>query len=544
MLTIHSHIQKNIDSIRDPNFGATQKGTPNKKNKATVKSIQAQWKKLIQEQQAIIKRQYDRGLINWPDCRSLMEADFSVEDEIYSAMINWLSIIDLSDSVEVEYLATFIEIVCSSDYSPNGLVILKYHQTILAKIEELIEHQRVHQQNIKINLVVSGLITLYFYHSVGSYAPGFVEQYELDKVDIALLLPAFYRVFPNEHNNLIMSIFKEYHPDIINEFTQLLHLSIVRHAKNSSYGWMHSKLLSMFAKPADVLYKNAPLIFKNLINSFDFSDIEIDYLIENLVLSPLGIEGKKTHQARIQEHLKKLEIKGAKQSVINDYQQKLDNIDTVSQAKYNKNIKTALRRITVSAPTRKSLDILLKATTDEAKATHLKSLIVEADALKNAPKLFNINNKPTVLFRDFNFKLLVIEELMYRQEILLPKFDLDLFAKEYVKREIDRDEDGYECIPEVKKYFKNVEISMTLLDKVTQLYQDSGLGGGAVFLEHMHPFWDPGMGDEVPKVTNKAIDDLALLPNLTKIIGLENSEPSKKLLNALAERNIELEEEK
>lgn len=44
MLTIHSQIQKNIDSIRDPNFGATQKGTPNKKNKATVKSIQAQWK--------------------------------------------------------------------------------------------------------------------------------------------------------------------------------------------------------------------------------------------------------------------------------------------------------------------------------------------------------------------------------------------------------------------------------------------------------------------------------------------------------------------
>ena len=152
--------------------------------------------------------------------------------------------------------------------------------------------------------------------------------------------------------------------------------------------------------------------------------------------------------------------------------------------------------------------------------------------------MFNINNKPTILFRDFNFKLLVIEELMYRQEILLPKFDLDLFAKEYIKREIDREEDGYECIAEVKKYFKNVEIPMTLLEKVTQLYQDSGLGGGAVFLEHMHPFWDPGMGDEVPKVTNKVIDDLALLPNLTKIIGLENSEPSKKLLNALAERNI------
>ncbi|CAM2917367.1 hypothetical protein PAT01_11220 [Pseudoalteromonas atlantica] len=543
MLTIHSQIQKNIDLIRDPNFGVVQKGVPNKKNKATVRNIHAQWKKLIEEQQATIKRQYDRGLIDWPECRSLMRADFSIEDEIYSAMMNWLSTIDLSDTLEVEYLATFIEIVSSSDYSPNALVLLKYHQTILTKIKELIEHQRVHQQNTKINLVVSGLIELYFYLSVGSYTPDFIKRYELNKVDIALLLPSFYRAFSDEDSNLIMGIFEEFHPDVINEFTQLLHSSIVRHARNSSYGWMHSELLSMLAKPADVFYKNAPLIFKSLINDFDFSDIEMDYLIENLILCPLGIEGKKTQQAHIQEHLNHIKAKGAKQSIINDYQQKLDNIDSVSQEKYNKNIKTALRRITVSAPTRKSLGILLKATTDKAKVTHLKSLLLEADALKNTPKLFNINNKPTVLFRDFNFKLLVIEELMYRQEILLPKFDLDLFAKEYIKREIDREEDGYECIAEVKKYFKNVEIPMTLLEKVTQLYQDSGLNGGAVFLEHMHPFWDPGMGDEVPKVTNKAIDDLALLPNLTKIIGLENSEPSKKLLNALAERNIELEEE-
>lgn len=543
MLTTRSQIQKNIDLIRDPDFGVVQKGVPNKKNKATVRNIHAQWKKLIEEQQATIKRQYDRGLIDWPECRSLMRADFSVEDEIYSAMMNWLSTIDLSDTLEVEYLATFIETVSSSDYSPNALVLLKYHQTILTKIKELIEHQRVHKQNTKINLVVSGLIELYFYLSVGSYTPDFIKQYELNKVDIALLLPSFYRAFPDELSNLIMGIFEEFHQDVINEFTQLLHLSIVRHAKDSSYGWMHSKLLSMLAKPADVLYKNAPLIFKSLINDFDFSDIEMDYLIENLILCPLGIEGKKTQQAHIQEHLNHIKAKGAKQSIINDYQQKLDNIDAVSQGKYKKNIKTALRRITVSAPTRKSLDILLKVTIDKAKETHLRSLLLEADALKNTPKLFNINNKPTVLFSDFNFKLLVIEELMYRQEILLPKFDLDLFAKEYVKREIDREEDGYECIPEVKKYFKNVEIPMTLLEKVTQLYQDSGLNGGAVFLEHMHPFWDPGMGDEVPKVTNKAIDDLALLPNLTKIIGLENSEPSKKLLNALAERNIELEEE-
>ena len=53
--------------------------------------------------------------------------------------------------------------------------------------------------------------------------------------------------------------------------------------------------------------------------------------------------------------------------------------------------------------------------------------------LKNKPRKFNINNKP--------------------------QFDLEAFIKEYAKREIDAEDDGYEVIPEVKKFFNNLEIA-------------------------------------------------------------------------------------
>lgn len=41
-------------------------------------------------------------------------------------------------------------------------------------------------------------------------------------------------------------------------------------------------------------------------------------------------------------------------------------------------------------------------------------------------------------------------------------------------------------------------------------------------------------------MTNKAVADLDLLPNLTRISGLENSEPSAKLSKTLIGRGIDL----
>lgn len=113
-------------------------------------------------------------------------------------------------------------------------------------------------------------------------------------------------------------------------------------------------------------------------------------------------------------------------------------------------------------------------------------------------------------FSDFNFKLLVIEELMYNQKLLKPEFDVYEFAELYDKREIDMEEEGYEPIPEVVDYFRNLEIDRKFADKITRLYQD---GGNNVYM-NIIPFWDGE--DDVFDIAS--YDDVKHFPNLKNMV--------------------------
>lgn len=136
-------------------------------------------------------------------------------------------------------------------------------------------------------------------------------------------------------------------------------------------------------------------------------------------------------------------------------------------------------------------------------------------------------------FKNFNFKLAVIEELMYTKKILKPEFDVYDFANDYVKREIDVDSEGYEIIPEVKKYFQNMEISKELAIEIETL----DLDGGNTIYGQLCPFWD----GEDDLFTIKSIDEeeLKQFINLKKItsILLDKNNKIKKLLKKY---NIEI----
>lgn len=90
-----------------------------------------------------------------------------------------------------------------------------------------------------------------------------------------------------------------------------------------------------------------------------------------------------------------------------------------------------------------------------------------------------------LVFNDFNFKLCVIQILMYEQKLLEPKFNLREFIK-LQDRKIDIDEEGYELIPEVKAYFEQLEIPQALAPNVTEIY----LNGGDEIYGNIIPFWD------------------------------------------------------
>ena len=132
-------------------------------------------------------------------------------------------------------------------------------------------------------------------------------------------------------------------------------------------------------------------------------------------------------------------------------------------------------------------------------------------------------------FTDFNFKLAVIQELMYEQGVLGPRFDVYAFARDYSAREIDIDEEGYEIIPEVRRYFERLEIPAELLLRVERLDQD---GGDEIYMQ-LCPFWD----GEDDRFNLQSAADVALLPNLKAVTLFYDDDP--RILQAFRRLDIE-----
>ncbi|MFE3513797.1 DUF6892 domain-containing protein [Streptomyces sp. NPDC059166] len=116
-------------------------------------------------------------------------------------------------------------------------------------------------------------------------------------------------------------------------------------------------------------------------------------------------------------------------------------------------------------------------------------------------------------FKDFNFKLLVVEKLMYEDETLTPAFSIDERMRDRgitdtVTYVYDNDL-AFSVLEESRAYFEQLEISDELLASVDELLLD---GGHQVYYE-CSPVWDGE--DDLFDV--RSLDDLALLPNLRLI---------------------------
>ncbi|MFD5826104.1 DUF6892 domain-containing protein [Lentzea sp. NPDC060358] len=87
-----------------------------------------------------------------------------------------------------------------------------------------------------------------------------------------------------------------------------------------------------------------------------------------------------------------------------------------------------------------------------------------------------------ISFTDANFKLAVVQELMYNQD-LLPRFELSAYAEE---QGFTYDRWTFEAVPEALAYFAALEVPAELAEKVTEIYMD---GGNQIYLE-IAPGWD------------------------------------------------------
>lgn len=112
-------------------------------------------------------------------------------------------------------------------------------------------------------------------------------------------------------------------------------------------------------------------------------------------------------------------------------------------------------------------------------------------------------------FKDPNFKLAVIQVLMYEQGLLEPKFDVYDFVARYTGRTIDTETEGYAPIPEVRQFFEDLPVPTALLSQVDTLYMD---GGNTIYLQ-VCPLWDGE--DDVFNL--HSAEDAALLPALKSV---------------------------
>ena len=117
---------------------------------------------------------------------------------------------------------------------------------------------------------------------------------------------------------------------------------------------------------------------------------------------------------------------------------------------------------------------------------------------------FPLTEEKCAQFKSFNFKLAVVQELMYVQEVLKPKFDVC---------DIDPEDYYFEVIPEVKKWFMDLPIPASLAALVTELYFD---GGNEIYAQ-LIPFWDGE--DDVFDIESLTEEDISQVPNLKTIDG-------------------------
>ncbi|WP_455026083.1 DUF6892 domain-containing protein [Oribacterium sinus] len=134
-------------------------------------------------------------------------------------------------------------------------------------------------------------------------------------------------------------------------------------------------------------------------------------------------------------------------------------------------------------------------------------------------------------FDTLNFKLAIIQVLMYDLHLLKPEFDLYDFAEQYQGENIDTDSDI--IIEPAKSFFKEMEIPKKLAPYVEMLYMDSG---NDVYM-NIIPQWDGE--DDSFDLNEITLAELQQFPNLKKATLMSsNFDKVKEVFETL---NIEAE---
>ena len=109
-------------------------------------------------------------------------------------------------------------------------------------------------------------------------------------------------------------------------------------------------------------------------------------------------------------------------------------------------------------------------------------------------------------FDNINFKLTIIQVLMYDLRVLKPYFDIYDFAEEFSEEEIDTE--SIEIIQPALEYMINLPIPKKYAEKVQEIDMD---GGNEIYM-NLIPQWDGE--DETFDLNEVGVEELRQFPNL------------------------------
>lgn len=134
-------------------------------------------------------------------------------------------------------------------------------------------------------------------------------------------------------------------------------------------------------------------------------------------------------------------------------------------------------------------------------------------------------------FDNLNFKLAIVQTLMYDLNLLEPSFDIYDFADQYKDEEIDTE--SYTIIEPALNYFRNLPIPKKFAPQVETIYMD---GGNEVYT-NIIPQWDGEDGCfDLNEVT---LSELSQFPNLKNATILSSN--FDKIKETFDAANIEVE---
>lgn len=481
-----------------------------------------------------IQEQYDLRKMYTGQYERYMQNEKRFELELFSVLVQLFELINFDNDVEVKFLLNYLDLLNSNDkFIPNNSIALDFHMPIYKIINSLLNNDKKSDSE---NKVLEDLFDLYFRYPIPYYGFGHVELYNDISKEISLLIPQFIKKYPKFVGNLVFHIFENYHPNVIAEYTNLLKFYLENYSTIGSIPIL-DEIFSVYNDRDSLLCKNSPKIIKALLEEYKFSNEQIS-IFTNELFKCFSIRTKEEYIQRMENYIESLKNSSYGSMVLkqkeNEARQDIANAENIVKKDYQK----ALNYCIKSKSTKKSLELFLDKYKEEKEILALKSLFNDVIRKEQMPKKFPINKKANIEFKDLNLKLLIIQELMYNKECLKPKFILDEFVEEYTTREISIESDGYKIIPEVKKYFQNLDIAQELLEQIETLDIDNEYGGMEDILDNMWRFWDPGCGDEILYLSNKTIEDIKYLPNLKQISGINFTKIDEKNKNILKEKGI------